>query len=79
MAARRKKKMPDQPATEPGPKVGGARERTRTQAAAAKISPAVPPAGAALLADVDPALDTESETQASARRATGRDRMTGEE
>lgn len=57
----------------------GRRERrTRKEAAAAKISPAVPPAGAAILADTDPALDTESETKANLERATGRDRMTGE-
>lgn len=54
-------------------------ERSRKAAVAAKLSPAMPAAGAALLADVDPALDTESETKASLRRATGRDRMTGEQ
>ena len=64
--------------TEANRKIGGKRDRTRKEAAAAKISPAVPPAGAAILADTDPALDTESETKANLERASGRDRMTGE-
>lgn len=55
------------------------RNRKRGEAAAAKISPAVPPAGAAVLADADPALDTESETKESLKRAGGRDRLTGEQ
>lgn len=54
------------------------RERSRRRAAAAKISTAMPAAGAAILADTDPALDTESETKANLERDTGRDRMTGE-
>lgn len=69
----------DKPATtEEARKSGGKRDRTRKEAAADKISPAMPPAGAAMLADTDPALDTESETEANLKRATGRDRMTGE-
>jgi hypothetical protein len=55
------------------------RNRKRSEAAAAKISPAVPPAGAAVLADADPALDTESETKESLKRASGRDRLSGEQ
>jgi hypothetical protein len=51
------------------------RNRKRAEAAAAKISPAVPAAGAAVLADTDPALDTESDVAGKA----GKDRMTGEE
>lgn len=65
-------------ATEEARKHGGKRDRSRKEAAADKISPAMPPAGAAILADTDPALDTESETEASLKCATGRDRMTGE-
>lgn len=60
------------------PREPGNRDRSRQEAAAAKISPAVPAAGAAVLADTDPALDTESETKKNLERATGRDRMTGE-
>lgn len=55
------------------------RNRKRAEAAAAKISSAVPPAGAAVLADADPALDTESETKESLKRDTGRDRLSGEQ
>lgn len=61
------------------PASGDDRNRKRGEAAAAKISPAVPPAGAAVLADADPALDTESETKESLKRATGRDRLSGEQ
>ena len=75
----RRKRMPGQDIAETNRKISRKPERSRKEAAAAKISPAMPPAGAALLADVDPALDTESETGASARRATGRDRRAGEE
>ncbi len=69
----------DKPATtDETRRSGGKRGRTRKEAAAAKISPAMPSTGAAILADTDPALDTESETKANLERATGRDRMTGE-
>lgn len=70
-----KPRRKDDATTAKSRKTGG---RSRKEAAAAKISPAVPPAGAAILADTDPALDTESETRANLERATGRDRMTGE-
>jgi hypothetical protein len=73
-----RKKTPDREIAETNRKISRSRKRGRKEAAAAKISPAVPPAGAAILADVDPALTRESETGAAARRATGRDRMTGE-
>jgi hypothetical protein len=73
-----KTKRPDNDIPKTNRKISRKPERSRKEAAAAKISPAMPPAGAALLADVDPALTRESETAASARRATGRDRMTGE-
>jgi hypothetical protein len=73
-----KRKTTPEDTTEANEKISRSGERSRQAAAASKISPAVPAAGAAILADADPALDTESETEAAARRATGRDRMTGE-
>ncbi len=84
MTAPRKTHEPRKPdaghdeTTEANLKISRKPERGRREAAAAKLSPAMPPAGAAVLADTDPALDTESETEASLKRATGRDRMTGE-
>lgn len=82
--AARKRKMPDHEGTRAtvteraNRAISRRGKRSRKQAAASKLNPEAPPAGAAILADVDPALDTESETAASARRATGRDRLTGE-
>ena len=73
-----KKKIQPADVREANERISGDHERSRRKAAAAKINPAMPAAGAAVLADVDPALDRESETEAAARRATGRDRMSGE-
>ncbi len=57
------------------PDAGDDRNRKSAESGAAKVSPA----GAAVLADADPALDTESETKESLKRATGRDRLSGEQ
>lgn len=80
MAATKRKQRP-QDIADTNRRISRRPERSPREAAAAKISPAVPPAGAAILADADPALDTESETKQSLERATrgGRDRLTGEE
>jgi hypothetical protein len=78
MSDDQKRKTTPEETTEANRKISRGGERDRKEAAAAKLSPAVPAAGAAILTDADPALDTESETEASARRATGRDRLTGE-
>lgn len=54
--------------------VSGKREtadRERREAAAALLSPAIPPAAAGALGDADPRLDDRSETEQALERAKG--------
>ena len=46
-------------------------DRERREAAAALLSPAVPPAAAGALGDADPRLDDRSETEQAVERAKG--------
>jgi hypothetical protein len=45
--------------------------RERREAASSLLSPAVPPAGAGAMLDVDPRLDDRSETEQALERAKG--------
>ena len=51
--------------------------RTREQAGADKLSPAMPAVGAALVSEFDPRLDQESETEKELEEATDNDEAEG--